>query len=223
MIWGRLGPVFVLILVFVMDSSICLAAPPPQQQQKAPCGIKAQGEACRARAGRGGRKPQQTRHGAWRSHGSPARKGVLRPAPRARWGATPNPHPVPFPLLRPLRYSHYPLPQPTVFPCSTSTTLSHLLFPHPTNVSVFCPIPTVLTALSPSTASFLLPQHVAPPTASPPQDNPTPPSGTTGHHSSHSLPSRTTPTPRTRPKRLLLSHPQRPDSRGHSHCFHRWA
>lgn len=167
MIWGRLGPVFILILVFVMGSSICLAAHRPSSSRRR-LAVSRHRERL-AGPGRGGRKPQQTRHGAWRSHGSPARKGVLRPAPLARWGATSPPTRCPSQLLRPLRCSHYPLPQPTVFPCSTSTALTHPPCSHspiPLMCLFLCPIPTVHTALSPPTASFLLPQHVAPPTAS---------------------------------------------------------
>lgn len=139
MIWGRLGPVFVLFLVLVMGSSSCLAAHVPSSRRRRPA-VSRHRERL-AGPGRGGRKPQQTRHGAWRSHGSPARKGVLRPAPLARWEQTPTRCPshccahcrVPTTHCSNPLFSPVPRPLPQPIPLFS--------FPHPTNVSVHCPIP----------------------------------------------------------------------------------
>lgn len=157
-------------------SSSCLAVHRPSSSRRRPA-VSRRRERL-AGPGRCGRKPQQTRHGAWRSHGSPARKGVLRPAPLARWGATPCPVPshccshLPtapthcFPLLQvhcpnPSPYSHSPNPLMCL-----STALSHCSH---CSVAIYRLVPAL-------------------PTASPPQHNPTTSSQTIGHHPScHSL------------------------------------
>lgn len=145
--------------------------------------------------------------------------------PAGPMGSNPPP-PVPFPTAAPTAV--FPLP---TAPAHCSPLLhvhcpnpSPLFsFPHPIMCLFLCPIPTVHTALSPPTASFLLPQHVAPPTAS------------TSTAQSHALlrnywlslllltAARTASTPLTRPTAPPTLPSPTPHSRGHSHRFHRWA
>lgn len=150
-------------LVLATGSARCLAARLPSSRRRLLVSRRRE-----RLAGRGGRKPQQTRHGAWRSHGSPARKGALRHAPLARRGAAPR---------CPAHCGAYCRSPTTPSHCPNSLTCSHSPSP------LMCPLPHpsahptapshLPTALSPSTASFPLPQHIAPPTATPAQHNPT--------------------------------------------------
>ncbi|XP_028734013.1 extensin [Peromyscus leucopus] len=127
---------------------------------------------------------------------------------------------VPCPLRRPLPLPHYPIPLPQSInlfslsdPPDASTTPSQcpIPLPHPTSPS----------ALSPSTTPFPRLQHIAPPTATPAQHNPST-SGPLGHHSPNSLLPASPPThcrpalfdsPRSRPiapPTLLSPTPQHP-------------
>lgn len=138
MIWGHLGPVFVLILVLVMGSSGCLAAHVPSSRRRP--AVSRHRERL-AGPGRGGRKPQQTRHGAWRSHGSPARKGVLRPARWPDGEQTPTRCPSHCCAHCRVPATHCPKPLFPPVPRPLSQPIPLFSFPHPTNVSVHCSIP----------------------------------------------------------------------------------
>lgn len=119
-------------LVLVTGSARCLAARRPSSRRRLLVSRRSE-----RLAGRGGRKPQQTRHGAWRSHGSPARKGALRPTPLARRGAAPQcPAHCGAHCRSPTTPSH----------CPNSSTCSHspspLMCPLPDpSASSYCPIP----------------------------------------------------------------------------------
>lgn len=143
MIWGHLGPVFVFILVLVMGSSSCLAAQVPSSRRRP--AVSRHRERL-AGPGRGGRKPQQTRHGAWRSHGSPVRKGVLRPARWPDGEQTPTRCPSHYCAHCRVPATHFPKPLFPPVPRPLPQPIPLFSFPHPTNVSVHCSIP-LLTPL----------------------------------------------------------------------------
>lgn len=119
-------------LVLATGSARCLAARRPSSRRRLLVSRRRE-----RLAGRGGRKPQQTRHGAWRSHGSPARKGALRYAPLARRGAAPR---------CPAHCGAYCRSPTTLSHCPNSSTCSHSSsplmcpLPHP-SASSYCPIP----------------------------------------------------------------------------------
>lgn len=120
-----LGP----LLVLATGSARCLAARCPSSGRRLLVSRRSE-----RLAGRGGRKPQQTRHGAWRSHGSPARKGALRHAPLARRGAAPQ---CPAHCGAYCRSPTIPSHCPNSSTCSHSPSPLMCPLPHPTSPLLF--------------------------------------------------------------------------------------